>query len=290
MTATPRDERDRNVDPLTEQYIIAAEHLGEAQKADPSTSHLLYHHVPPPDQAIDQDAHRPVRTAKPRPKASAKLAGKTRPRGQQPGTPFNGRSAYHARATPGEKLDRTGEAYENEARKAYVPKHSERLARVKARVGAELDAAHPHGLGAAELHRLVAAHGAGDVLEALRHHGAKLEGGRVRGKAKLDDEAAEKANARSAGGEARPYGTAGTPESPLKLPPGTRRIWRNRIMERGTDEKWHVVGHVAGLEDRRKPPLLGAKVDAERARKLKERLRAAGKPDAARAVARAKKG
>lgn len=44
--------------------------------------------------------------------------------------------------------------------------------------------------------------------------------------------------------------------SPKKLPPGTRRIWHNRIVERGVDDKWHVVGHVAGLEDPGKVPML----------------------------------
>lgn len=29
---------------------------------------------------------------------------------------------------------------------------------------------------------------------------------------------------------------------------GAKRIWANRILEKKPDGKWHVVGHVAGLE------------------------------------------
>ena len=35
-------------------------------------------------------------------------------------------------------------------------------------------------------------------------------------------------------------------------PIGTRRIWNRRVVEKKADGKWHVVGHVAGLEDPKK--------------------------------------
>jgi hypothetical protein len=42
--------------------------------------------------------------------------------------------------------------------------------------------------------------------------------------------------------------------SPKALPPGAKRIWHNRIVQKQADEKWHVVGHVAGLEESKRKP------------------------------------
>jgi hypothetical protein len=47
----------------------------------------------------------------------------------------------------------------------------------------------------------------------------------------------------------------GNPSS-KKLPVGSRRVWHNRIVEKLPDQNWHVVGHIAGLEVQKKPPLL----------------------------------
>jgi hypothetical protein len=68
---------------------------------------------------------------------------------------------------------------------------------------------------------------------------------------------------------AAPKGAVGGGPSPKKLPPGTRRIWHNRIVERGVDDKWHVVGHVAGLEDPGKvDPLAPHEIDPEHLKEL----------------------
>lgn len=39
------------------------------------------------------------------------------------------------------------------------------------------------------------------------------------------------------------------------LPVGTQKVWNKRIVEKKEDGKWHVVGHIAGLEDPRKTRL-----------------------------------
>jgi hypothetical protein len=75
----------------------------------------------------------------------------------------------------------------------------------------------------------------------------------------------------SVGGAGSVGGGGGGAPSPKKLPPGTRRIWHNRIVERGTDEKWHVVGHVAGLEDPGKvklEPLAPHEIDPEHLKEM----------------------
>jgi hypothetical protein len=36
-------------------------------------------------------------------------------------------------------------------------------------------------------------------------------------------------------------------------PVGTKKTWNNRIVEKKPDGKWHVVGHVAGLEGEKVP-------------------------------------
>jgi hypothetical protein len=75
--------------------------------------------------------------------------------------------------------------------------------------------------------------------------------------------------------EALPSTAGGGHESEKKLPIGSRRIWHNRIVERLPDDKWHVVGHVAGLETPGVvPPLVPDEIDQahrkELIRKLKE--------------------
>jgi hypothetical protein len=73
----------------------------------------------------------------------------------------------------------------------------------------------------------------------------------------------------SASGGASTGAVGGGGPSPKKLPPGTRRIWHNRIVERGVDDKWHVVGHVAGLEDPGKvQPLAPHEIDPEHLKAL----------------------
>lgn len=48
---------------------------------------------------------------------------------------------------------------------------------------------------------------------------------------------------------AGPTGRTGT----VAMPEGSKRIWHNRIFEKKADGKWHVVGHIAGLEGGTEP-------------------------------------
>lgn len=64
--------------------------------------------------------------------------------------------------------------------------------------------------------------------------------------------------------------------SPKALPPGTKKLWHNRIVEKQGDEKWHVVGHVAGLEEQHKPriePLKNHEISPEHLRELLLKIR-----------------
>lgn len=61
----------------------------------------------------------------------------------------------------------------------------------------------------------------------------------------------------------------------MKLPPGARRLWHNRIVEKMPDESWKVVGHVAGLEPSKQPPLLQHhEISPEHLRSLIAKIRA----------------
>lgn len=94
---------------------------------------------------------------------------------------------------------------------------------------------------------LVAKHGAEAVAAAIRPHAHAVKNRRVHF-AKADGEPAENT-------ASLPSTSGGGHASEKNLPPGARRIWHNRVVEKLSDNKWHVVGHVAGLEDQRPPRL-----------------------------------
>lgn len=57
--------------------------------------------------------------------------------------------------------------------------------------------------------------------------------------------------------EAMPRGARGTSVDDSRAdPPGSRKIWNKRIVEKQPDGRWKVVGHVAGLEDPKSVPQL----------------------------------
>ncbi len=115
------------------------------------------------------------------------------------------------------------------------------------------------GRPAADFGPLVARHGAALIGSALRSLGAQFEDGKIV----------------AGGGVAKALPVQGTGHmNAAKLPPGTRRVWHNRIVERFPDDKWHVVGHIAGLEDPKKPPLLQhQEISHEDLRDLIEKIR-----------------
>lgn len=93
-------------------------------------------------------------------------------------------------------------------------------------------------------------HGAKTVAEVLREIDVDHSSGRIKRKT---TQLVAKAEVMPVASSA---GAGGGAPSPKKLPPGTRRVWHNRIVERMPDDKWHVVGHVAGLEDPHAVPQL----------------------------------
>lgn len=64
--------------------------------------------------------------------------------------------------------------------------------------------------------------------------------------------------------------------SAARLPPGSKRMWHNRIVQKMQDDKWHVVGHVAGLEPQQKQhiqPLAHHEIPPAELQKLIELMR-----------------
>jgi hypothetical protein len=154
-----------------------------------------------------------------------------------------------------------------------------------------LVAAHADGCPLAELESLVARYGAKAVGGAARAIGVRLEKDRLFLKAiapclccahgpvdfVVMTKAVEQLPSAAGGGPgsvAAPKGPGGGMPSAKKLPPGARRIWHNRIVEKLPDEKWHVVGHVAGLEDpKRVKPLEHDEISPEHLRDLIRKIR-----------------
>lgn len=112
---------------------------------------------------------------------------------------------------------------------------------------------------------LVAKYGAKAIGEAVRACGARLEKDMICKAQRpslhlVVSKAAENlpSSTDAIGGDSQrgAGGRFGSGPSAKKTPVGTRRVWHNRIVEKLPDEKWHVVGHVAGLEDPKKVPIL----------------------------------
>lgn len=167
--------------------------------------------------------------------------------------------------------------------------HREHLSSAVRRV---LEAGGEEGCDVEHLRDLVGKHGSKTIASILRDMGATHMNGRIHRVAKSgaaprfvvrahacgQDPLAKAAGlgealpSSSSGGSFGPKG--GGDPSPKKLPPGTRRIWHNRIVERGVDDKWHVVGHVAGLEDPGKVPMLHpGEIDEDHKKELIQKLK-----------------
>ncbi len=122
---------------------------------------------------------------------------------------------------------------------------------------------------------LVERHGHQAIARALKTHKVAFDGTHVHRK-------------RSAGGSVSKALPFPAPDSvpggrrltgtghpnPNAVPPGTRRVWHNRIVEKVGTGGWKVVGHIAGLEAKRPPPLETRHLTPEEAHELLEKIRA----------------
>ena len=95
-----------------------------------------------------------------------------------------------------------------------------------------------YGLPTKELADAIQQFGAVAVSTTLKKIGVKVENDRVFVLHKAEPEVLPK-GAHSAGGA----------DDPRSDPVGARKVWNKRIVEKKEDGKWHVVGHIAGLED-----------------------------------------
>jgi len=168
---------------------------------------------------------------------------------------------------------------------AHVDGASARATHLRVAARRVVDAGGTDGAELEHFHPLVHTHGARDVAAALRDIGASHLGGRIVIAKSQEQEprlvvpaltkAAGAAENTVTGESKNGVGGPGGMPSPKKLPPGARRIWHNRVMERGADDKWHVVGHVAGLEDPGKTPLLDpSEIDPKHKAELIAKLKA----------------
>lgn len=123
-------------------------------------------------------------------------------------------------------------------------------------------AEHQHaGMPVKKLHEHVLKHGASKVLEALRKiDGLTMSADRLmlkREKTEKSDRARVATEQMfKAEKEQLPVGGQGAADDPRADPVGARKIWNKRIVEKMPDGRWHVVGHVAGLEDPKPVPQL----------------------------------
>jgi hypothetical protein len=173
-----------------------------------------------------------------------------------------------------------------------------KIAQVAKQIRERVEAKEPVGLHPHKLHDLVQAHSSRHVAHAIRHARVELRHGLLRTKLSKADGAdcADCADdTRLSNFEARQRieatlmwaaalakadeDPATLPSEPEQLPPtgkpsgthnvtmgvsdmalpvGARKIWGKRVVEKQKDMKWHVVGHVAGLENPAKVPQLAA--------------------------------
>lgn len=149
--------------------------------------------------------------------------------------------------------------------KSEQPGQPDGAAEIEAQVRELLDDGGDIGIPTKALVDVIRRHGSPAVVSVLKRIGAQHHAGRVfiSKSHDLDDTSAEatadpRAHTREmssyvikAEPEVLPRGAhaAGGGDDPRADPPGARKIWNKRIVEKQPDGKWHVVGHVAGLED-----------------------------------------
>lgn len=112
---------------------------------------------------------------------------------------------------------------------------------VEAAVRDLLEESGDYGLPTKELAGVIQQFGAVAVSTTLKKIGVKVVNDRVFAQRKLH----------KAEPEVLPKGahSAGGADDPRSDPVGARKVWNKRIVEKKEDGKWHVVGHIAGLED-----------------------------------------
>ena len=139
-----------------------------------------------------------------------------------------------------------------EAAEQHLHEHVRRIA--------SKHAGNPEGCPVEEFAPLVARHGHAAVAAAIHRHAPHAIKNKRIHFAKSDGDGGDS----STSGENLPKTSGGGHASEKNLPPGARRIWHNRVVEKLADGKWHVVGHIAGLEDPKKqrpPALAGHEID-----------------------------
>jgi len=136
-------------------------------------------------------------------------------------------------------------------------------ARLKKQIRRHLDKAGPEGIGANALDAFVMRYGPRMIAELIAESGPfTLKGGKIISKGL-------KVAAPGAGGVGG--GSEGSP-------PGTRKVWSNRIVQKQQDGRWKVVGHVAGFEGEKTPRKKGGPDAAHPASQKKDAKPGADSP------------
>jgi hypothetical protein len=146
--------------------------------------------------------------------------------------------------------------------------HEARRIALGKRVRRIIDKAGPDGCPAELLRELADQHGARTIAELVQEHGDfEIRDGRVRylrksipAKSQADLSTSHFATSRPAeslalskGQKVAPQGAGGAGGGSEGSPPGTRKVWGNRVVEKQPDGRWKVVSHVAGFEGERVP-------------------------------------
>lgn len=105
----------------------------------------------------------------------------------------------------------------------------------------------PTGLPSTKLAEYVRKHSSQSVTQVLREIGVEVHNHRIFLKEMSKSEPEQMPRGAAQGGGA---------DDPRSDPVGARKVWNKRIVEKQPDGKWHVVGHVAGLEDPKAVPQL----------------------------------
>jgi len=139
-------------------------------------------------------------------------------------------------------------------------RHKQTLAKsLESRVKEKLEDAGALGLPLEEIGKLFGSKSTPEVSKILEKVGVELKGERIR--LKKFSEKIEKAEKEQIPvKESREVKAAPDQDDPRTDPIGTRRLWNKRVVEKKPDGRWHVVSHIAGLEDSAPVPQLSSEM------------------------------
>lgn len=130
---------------------------------------------------------------------------------------------------------------------------------LETRVKEALEEAGALGLPLEEVGKLFGSKSTPEVSEILKRVGVEVKGERMR--LQKFAETVEKAEKEQVPvRESREVKAPPDQDDPRTDPIGTRRLWNKRIVEKKPDGRWHVVSHIAGLEDPAPVPQLSSEM------------------------------